>query len=166
MGGGALKKGQTLIEFALVLPLLLLLVMNVVNFGAFLYAGITVANASRAGAQFMIMGSSWVGGPDNPPYADIQQVVENDLFALPNRASAQITVCRNYPSPAPDVCEGPSPATAPPPDPESDLYVSGSVDVTYTYQPVIPFWDFPGLGIHLTLPSTTIHRRALMRMVL
>jgi hypothetical protein len=27
----------------------------------------------------------------------------------------------------------------------------------------VPLWDFPALGIHATLPATTIHRRASMR---
>src|SRR4051794_26574796 len=45
--------GQSLVECALVIPLLLLLIVNVVNFGAFLYAWITVANAARTGAQYL-----------------------------------------------------------------------------------------------------------------
>ena len=43
--------GQALIEFSLVLPLLLLLIVNVVNFGGLLYAWVTVSNAARTGAQ-------------------------------------------------------------------------------------------------------------------
>jgi hypothetical protein len=36
--------------------------------------------------------------------------------------------------------------------------------VTYTFQPLIPAgFNFPGLNIYLTMPPTTIHRRAVMR---
>ena len=50
-------------------------------------------------------------------------------------------------------------------DPEPEQYVLATVDVTYTYQPLIPLWDFPALGVHATLPPTTIHRTAAMRMI-
>src|SRR5689334_16870203 len=50
------SRGQALIELALILPLLLLLIVNVVNFGGLLYAWITVSNAARAGAQYSITG--------------------------------------------------------------------------------------------------------------
>ena len=45
------------------------------------------------------------------------------------------------------------------------LYVLATVDVTYTYQPIIPLWDFPLLKIHATLPPTTLHKTAVMRML-
>ena len=48
--------GQALVESALVLPLLFLLVINVVNFGGMLYAWITVSNAARTGADYMVRG--------------------------------------------------------------------------------------------------------------
>jgi hypothetical protein len=51
-------------------------------------------------------------------------------------------------------------------DPEAGGYVVATVDVSYTWQPLIPLWDFPRLGIHATLPGNlTIHRTAVMRMI-
>jgi len=49
------RKGQALIEFILVLPILFLLILNLVNFGGFFYAWITVANAARAGANDIVI---------------------------------------------------------------------------------------------------------------
>jgi hypothetical protein len=49
--------------------------------------------------------------------------------------------------------------------PEASLYVLGWVDVAYNYQPFIPLYKFPGLGIYVTLPPTTVHRRAVMRVL-
>ncbi|MGH9648694.1 MAG: PilZ domain-containing protein, partial [Bryobacteraceae bacterium] len=43
----ATTEGQALIEFALVLPMAFLLIVNAVNFGAFLFAWISVANGAR-----------------------------------------------------------------------------------------------------------------------
>ncbi len=155
--------GQALIEFALVLPLLFLLILNLVNFGAFIYAWITVANAARAGAQYMIIGPAWVGSPFPPDSAAVTTLATNDAWWLPNRASLQVTVCKNNKGTLePPGCGG---TWGAPTDPESTSYVVGAVDVSYTYQPLIPFWDFPNLGIHLTIPPTTIHRRTVMRMV-
>src|SRR5689334_20712158 len=45
MIGGESRRGASLVELALILPLLFLLIVNAVNFGAFLHAVITVANA-------------------------------------------------------------------------------------------------------------------------
>ncbi len=46
--------GQSLVEFALVLPLLFLLIVNAINFGGFFYAWITVAG-------FLLVIGSMVG---------------------------------------------------------------------------------------------------------
>jgi Flp pilus assembly protein TadG len=150
-------QGQALIEFALVVPLLFLVVINVVNFAGILYAWITVADAARAGVQYMVMGDTWIFGLSPPTPAQVTSMVTNDLASLPNRASAQIKVCINVGGTVtPANCGTPA-------DPESSLYTSASVDVTYTYQPFISVWSFPRLGIFLTTPPTTIHRKAVMR---
>src|SRR5258706_15670336 len=45
------EDGHSLVEFALLLPLLFLLIVNAVNFGSFFFAWITVANAARPAGQ-------------------------------------------------------------------------------------------------------------------
>ena len=44
--------GQELVEFALVLPLLLIVLIGVLDLGRVFHANITIANASRAGARY------------------------------------------------------------------------------------------------------------------
>lgn len=154
------EQGQSLVEFALILPLIMLLIVNAVNFGGFLYAWITVANAARAGAEYSLMGGAMASGPSTPTAAQVTSLITNDILSLPNRASLQVRVCTvNNAAP---VCTGTGTGTTPT-DPEAASYVLTAVDVTYTYQPFIPLWDFPGLNIHATLPATTIHRKAAMR---
>jgi Flp pilus assembly protein TadG len=46
------QRGQSLVELALVLPLLLLLLVGVIEIGRFAYYSILVSNAARAGAQY------------------------------------------------------------------------------------------------------------------
>ena len=152
-------QGSALVELALVLPLLFLLIINVVNFGGAFYASITVANAARAGAQYMVMGNAWIFGLSPPSASQVTTVVTNDLLSLPNRTSAVIKVCINVSGTTTCNPSGGSISG----DPEPSFYNSTSVDVTYTYQPFVRFWDFSNLGIHLTLPTTTIHRQVVMR---
>ena len=61
-------------------------------------------------------------------------------------------------------------------DPQSGTNNLGTVQVTYTYCPFIPSWNFPSMGIYSTLPTctgagatvsggTTINRVAAMRIM-
>lgn len=52
------QKGQALVEFAIILPILLMLVMGILQFGMMLNSYITIENASREGARAGIIGSS------------------------------------------------------------------------------------------------------------
>ena len=155
------SSGQSLVEFALVFPLIFLLVLNAVNFGGFLFAWITTANAARTGAEYMSRSTSSVGQPSAPSAAQVTALVTNDVSSLLNRASLVVRVCTN--NNGATSCTGAG-TQSPPADPEPTNYILATVDVTYTYVPFLSVWDFGRLGIHLTLPSTTIHQRGAMRM--
>ncbi len=86
--------GQSAVECALILPFLLLLIINVVNFGALFYAWISVANAARAGAQYYTSAGVSVSGGTGPSLSQVQALVSNELASLPNTASIQICVSR------------------------------------------------------------------------
>lgn len=166
----SLLGGQTLVEFALLLPLMFLLIINVVNFGGFFFAWITVANAARAGVQHAVTGGATVGGPHSPCASAVYSVVQADVSSLPNRSSVVVRTCSfNNCCTTPPCCTttptGGASFSDPPADPEAPLYTGAWVDVRYTYQPFIPLWSFPGLGVYLTLPPATIHRQAVMRMI-
>ena len=156
------KRGQALVEFSLIVPLVLLLAVNAVNFGGFMYAWITVADAARAGAQYIVTtGPGPAIGTTTASLATatrtvLTRVVQAELSSLLNRSSLvqPIPVCITGTSIA--SCSGFS-------DPE--VPELATVDVTYTYLPLIPLFEFPKLGIHATLPPTKIHRQAVMRML-
>jgi Flp pilus assembly protein TadG len=151
--------GQSLLEFAIMLPLMFLLVVNVVNFGGLLYACITVSNSARAGAAYMTLGPASAQGPVLPSTTLVTAVVNADLSSLPYAGdpATKVTICSNNGGKAqsPESCTPPvNPATgAMYADPESSTSVLGTVQVKYTYCPFIPFWEFPSLHIHSTLPS-------------
>lgn len=48
------QKGQSLVEFALVLPLLLMLVLGAIDFGRLFYTKIIITNAAREGAYYLV----------------------------------------------------------------------------------------------------------------
>jgi Flp pilus assembly protein TadG len=147
-------QGQALVEFALIVPMVFLLAVNAVNFGGFLFAWVTVANAARAGAQYMVMSSASPGTPTPATLAQITTLVTNDVSSLLNQSSLVVAIC----PPPTTGCAGLL-------DPEAPTYTLATVDVTYTYKPFIPLFSFPGLGISATLPPTKIHRKAVMRMI-
>jgi Flp pilus assembly protein TadG len=157
---GALRRnGQALIEFALLIPLVFLLAVNALNFAGFLFAWITVANAARDGAQYMVMSKASPGAPTAATLGQVTTLVTNDVTSLLNRASVVVNICTNANGTmTPAACTTLA-------DPESPLYTLATVDVTYTYQPFIPLFSFPGTHISATLPSSAIHRKAVMRML-
>lgn len=56
------RRGQSLVEFALVLPVLLLLFMGILDFGRAVYAYNTLSNAAREGARVAIVDQTVAGG--------------------------------------------------------------------------------------------------------
>lgn len=152
--------GQALIEFALVIPVLFLLLVNAVNFGGFLFDWITVANAARTGTQFFVARGAAPGAMAAPSAAQVDTLVTNDISSLLNRSSLVVRVCTNRNSVV--TCSGAG-SGVPPADPEPLTYLSATVDVTYTYEPFIRVFDFTGVAVHATLPNSTIHSRAMMR---
>ena len=151
--------GQSLIEFLLVLPLLFLLIVNAVNWGAFIFSWITVAHAARTGVQYFVSGGAEVGALPIVSPSQVSTLVTNDISSLLNRSSLTVTACKNNNGTVTGT------GACPTADPEAPNYVLASVDVTYTYQPPLPFFNFPQLNIHTTLPRTTIHRKAVMRVL-
>jgi Flp pilus assembly protein TadG len=149
-------EGQALVEFALIVPLVFFLAVNAVNFGGFLFAWITVASAARSGVQYMTMSSASPGAPAAATPALIGALVTNDVFSLLNKSSIVVLTCTNNTASA---------GCGTLPDPEAPAYTLATVDVTYTYKPLIPLFSFPKLGIGATLPPGTIHRKAVMRML-
>ncbi len=51
------EKGQSLVEFALILPVLLLLVFGIIEFGRALNTYLIISNASREGARYAVVGA-------------------------------------------------------------------------------------------------------------
>jgi Flp pilus assembly protein TadG len=61
------EKGQSLAEFVLVLPIFLILLFAIVDFGMGLHAWITVTNSAREGARLGAVRAPGTGGCDHDP---------------------------------------------------------------------------------------------------
>jgi len=163
--------GQAVVEYALMVPLLFLLIVNAFNFGSFIYCWLTVADATRAAADYACTDSNTAGAPAAPTVSAITTLVQNATAGLPNSSSSNpaVTACihnngNTYNFLTVASC---SYATAPPADPEpiasgsTTTYSTVAVDVTYTFTPLLAGSSFLRFGLP-SLPST-IHRRVVVR---
>jgi hypothetical protein len=185
------SSGQALVETVLLVPLMLLIVLNVINFGYFLLIAVNLAAAPRSGVEYSILGFETPGSlelPDAGPPSSITSVSyisQQDLTGAvhaPTGASIQVcsqTVGVNAGPPQTTRCVSCTGSTcgaaglgspAPPTDPDTPNFILNQVDVTYTFSPLIPGTPF-GLAL---LPMTactasggnvncTFHRQVLMR---
>jgi Flp pilus assembly protein TadG len=168
--------GQAMVEYALMVPLVFLLIVNAINFGGFIYCWITVADAVRAAADYACTDGSTADAPATPSVGAITTVVQAATAGLPGYVAGTnplVYVCENDNGTDTEfgtttTCNSSySPYGTPPGDPEpiangsSTHYASVAVDVTYTFSPLLggsTFFTFalPGL-------PATIHRRMVVR---
>jgi Flp pilus assembly protein TadG len=176
-------QGQALVEYALMVPLLFILVANTVNFGGLLYSWITIANAARAASQDAAMGASYASYPAGPTLSDIKTLVHNETLALTHASmgNPRVTICENvngtalaFPITTPPVaCADPHGIAAPPTDPEAVTDVAGasryttvSIDIAYDFAPMISMGlRFPALNLFTVAMPGTVHRRTVMRVL-
>ena len=147
-------RGQAMIETALMLPLLLEIVFNTINFGYFFLVALNITAAPHSGALYSILGDSTPinvsladpGPPDPATRATVSGLTLGDLTgAIHDGDSAEVqvctakigtsgsgaslvTLCQQYNSSSPH---------APDPDPEAPAFVLNRVDVTYTFRPLL-----------------------------
>jgi Flp pilus assembly protein TadG len=155
--------GQSLVEYALMLPMVLILIMNMVNFAGFFFAWITVSNASRAAGDYAAIAGASVGLPSRATASQITTLITQDMSTLPNSASTSVNICQNTNG---TITTLSGTCTSIPADTEPTSYSLMSIDVTYTYVPFIPSsFQFPNLHLYVTLPPLSIHRRTVMRLI-
>ena len=76
--------GQSLIELALLTPLLLSMIIGIVEMGRYASMSLTIGNAARAGAAFGAQSTTDAGDPGGPgPNGLIEKAALDDLTDLP-----------------------------------------------------------------------------------
>jgi Flp pilus assembly protein TadG len=86
--GGSHQRGQALVEFALVVPVLLILVMGIADFGWALRSWMAVTNSAREGARAGAVGASC---------EDIQQRAAGTSAGLLTAADVSVKNCQGQP---------------------------------------------------------------------
>lgn len=171
------SSGQSLIEIALLLPLLLMCAAYGVDFGYFFIVSANLTSATRNAAEYSVQGYQSPGqislpaaGPSSS-ITSVSSLALGDLAGLANSAnqatvqvcsksigtSGKVTKCSSY---GPSVPGGGA-STAPQTDPEAPLFLLNRVDVTYTVDPPIPLTFFK---VSL-LPTLSFHRFVSMRVM-
>ncbi len=172
--------GQSLVETAILIPLLVFLIFNGVNFGYVFLVALNLTAAPRSGVEYSILGGSTPSSLSLPPPGPVSQLTYQDLLgALPATANAPVQVCTLSAgvsgTGATQVSNCDSYGNAGnfsvlPPDPEAPSFVLNRVEIVYQFQPLFPATVF-NLGL-LSIPvcatsggnvSCTFRRQALMR---
>jgi len=97
-------QGQSMLETALMLPILLLIAFNAINFGYFFFVAVNLAAAPRSGVQYSIIGPSTPKQPMWAPpglvsaltYEDMQQVWTIRGGVAVNTSDARVQVCTRF----------------------------------------------------------------------
>ncbi|MFW6076047.1 MAG: TadE/TadG family type IV pilus assembly protein [Chloroflexota bacterium] len=80
--------GQGLVEFAVVLPVFLLLTLGVIELGWLLYNNHTLTNATREGARYAMVNGERSG--NNSAHTEIQTIVTDHADGLPGSISTEV----------------------------------------------------------------------------
>jgi Flp pilus assembly protein TadG len=79
------RRGAALVEFALILPILLLLFLGIIEFGVVMMHQLTLVQVAREGSRHASLGK---------PVAQIEERIYNTAGALPNHTD--LTIQLNY----------------------------------------------------------------------
>ena len=163
--------GQSLLEVAVVIPMLLALVGYAIDFGYFFIAAASITSAARNAAQYSVLGYQ---APDQGPLptagpsssgTSVAEEALGDLVSLINSSTtATVEVCSKSNGTTGNLAKctsyGPTVTSyTPSQDPEAPRFVLQRVDITYTVQPPIPMSFFK---VSL-LPTMQFHRQVSMR---
>jgi len=184
------NSGQALVETVLLLPLLLLIILNAVNFGYFFLMALNITSASRSSAIYSIMGGATPAAIALPKAGPVSDLAYQDLTGAVYSPStnAGVWVCSpsvgilnagtvNQKSACTSVGSiGSFPASEP--DPELNTsntvpaFMLNRVDIAYRFTPPIPLMPFniivlasPACTSSGGIVSCTFYRHSVMRVM-
>jgi Flp pilus assembly protein TadG len=146
------SRGQSLVEMALMIPLLLLLILNAVNVGYFFFVTLNLTSAARNGIESAIEGSSTPANAPLPSATAVSSLISTELGSLKS-GTLQVRICSlnqgsSTASPPTSNCQtSGSGSTFPNPDPDPEWstyqgFALSRVDVSYQFNTLIPATPF------------------------
>ena len=139
----ARQRGTALLEFALILPVILMLLVGVLDYSLLMRTAISVADAARAGAQY---GSLSAANASNS--TAVQNAALNAAPDIPGLKATAVTVCKCSDGTTVN-CSGGSCSSGP-------VRVYAQVTASATAAPLINYGLLPFSGA----VSTTVSMRA------
>jgi len=140
------SQGQSLVEFTLVLPLLLILLIGAIEFGRAAYYSIEVTNASYAGVEY--------GAQTDATAGDINGIIQAALNEAPLLAPDNVTTSIYYECPD-GLATGPTTAA-------TDCAGDGGRFFRYlvvnTQADLMPLFNFPGIPAVFSLKANASER--------
>ena len=129
------RRGQALVEFALVAPLFFIVLFGIVEAGRFIFYYETLNNATREGARFAIVnGANTLGCPSGPPAPATTgcDTAGDNVRARVRQAAfgvlTGVTVTPTW-------------------DPDNGRGSTVKVVASYTYRPLIPLVPLPPITV-------------------
>lgn len=110
---GRSESGQSIIEFAVAVPFMLLLLAGTIDFGRYMYDGILIENAAKAGAQYGAQSPEQAAETPNPLTGATGMTNAAVADAQPLGVNATSQFCSCGPS-FPITCSSPTPASPSP----------------------------------------------------
>lgn len=165
-----LEEGQSLLETAVAMPLLLGIAFNLINLGYFWFMVLTMAAAPRMGVEFSTQGGGAESLASTPSTAQVSTVVYDNMTNAVVGATSSNTAVRVCSASSKGGvgtggiagCDSFGPTfsfSTVGADPEAPSFVLDRVDVGYTVTPIIP-----GPAFNVVLPSSLkFHRQVSMR---
>lgn len=160
--------GQSLLETAVMVPLLLSVAFNAINLGYFWFMVLTLSAAPRLGVEYASQGGTALSRVSAPSTTLVSNLVYENLTGSigATTSNASVRVCSSAkgvnPSTHVALCDSFGPGYSYPAnvaDPEAPVFLLHRVDVAYTVTPIIP-----GTAFNVMLPSNlTFHRQVSMR---
>jgi len=141
------ESGQTFLEFALLLPILLLLAFGVIEMGRFAYIGILVGNAARSGVAWGAQSHTTAADTNN----GIETAAQNDFesrFGTLNVTHTVVCGCDNGGTVTAVSCTAVCPLG-------SHLVDSLSVTTSGTFSGI---FNYPGVPTSITISRTATQR--------
>jgi len=163
------QDGQSLLETAIAMPLLLGVSFNIINFGYMWFMVLTLSAAPRVGVEYASQGGQAITTTSAPGAAAVKNLVYDNLtnaISGATTSNAAVRVCSSAiginSSTHVALCSQFGLAftfATPAADPEAPVFVLHRVDVGYTVTPVIP-----GTAFNVVLPANLkFHRQVSMR---
>lgn len=156
-------EGQSLLETAILAPILIVLLLNALNLGHYFFTAINLVGASRQAAEYSVLGNASIIQTAMPAANSVESLVTDQItqafgqqsLTLPTQVcslslglSGQASNCNQYQGFV---------AVSPDVDPEGPSLVLNRIDVQYTPAPLVA-----GAMFNI-VPTPTLHFYVEMR---